>query len=346
MATAAAAAAEVATAVAAQSAPVGGDNTAQREHTHKIRNTTGVIVLNIFVYEDNDYYLVMDEDRNDWDKCPKAFKRAWEAAFKNGKAPHTVYFWTEGDLNALFHVCDNLYLTRKQVLTCAALHMIKKNWIPVWAPDTITKGSTFEEVATLSDEFYDRLSSTLAHFTAMIPWAVTFPAEKLMHSEKTMLHTDPDPEELLHVVGNRANAEEACSLPTISCEEGQFLTQNKRNPDDPDTFTYVQARTIDAKGASTFSEVVHAFAEREQISDWRGAHGYFKYFKNFIGDGNIAEWQDFDASFYEKSVKAFRETRNPRLLTAARIRVMGDKKTRAALEVVEEARARKKQRTE
>lgn len=342
MAAAAAAATEVATAVAAQSAPVGGDGAAQRERTHKIKNTTGVIVPNQF---GDKWYLVFDEDRNDWEKCPEAFKEDWKAHFKGGNAPHTVYFWEEGDLTALFHVCDNLYLTRKQVLTCAVRHMIKKNWIPAWAPDTITKDSTFQEVAALSDEFYFQLSRTLARFTVMIPWAITFPAENLLRSEKSALLEDGAGEDLLWKIGNRANEEEACSLPVASCEEGQFLLKRKRKADDPDKFTYVQARNIEARGSNTFGEVLQAFAAREKLSDWRCAHGYFKYFVQYIGS-DLTNLDTFHADIYEKVVKAFRETRNPRLLTAAQIRVMGDAKTRAALEVVEEARARKKRRTE
>ena len=54
----------------------------------------------------------------------------------------------------------------------------------------------------------------------------------------------------------------------------------------------------------------------------------------------------FRSQIFEDKVKAFRETRNPRLLIAAQIRVMGDAKTRAALSTVEEGLAHKKRRTE
>lgn len=317
----------------------GGDGAAQPTRAVKIANTTGVIVVNHFGKK---FYLVVEEDRNDWSKCPRSLRTAWEAAFRDNKAPHTVYFWTGADRESLrnssWRVEGDVNVTLLGVLTCIAKHMISKGWIPKWAPATITKNSTWQEVQALPIEFYVMLSNTLELFTKMIPWALTFPAERLEPGEKSALANGAG-EEILSQVADRANKEEACVLPVESCEEAQFLLQRKRKPGDPDKYTYVQERNVNPDESRTYGTVVmRTFAERANDSDWRCAHGIHKYFPSLING--------FDVDAYEKRVKAFHETWKPRLMHADQIRACGDKKTVAALDALENGRALKKRRVE
>lgn len=331
---AAAAQQEMQAAIGGESARVGGAGGAavSADRAKKCAGTTGVIAL---IHMGDNWYLCAHEDRNEW--TPELKKR-WEENFKDGNAPHTVYYWKSGDLNALWHVCGDIYLTRRQVLMCIFMHMSRKGWIPLWAPKTITEDSSWEDIEALGDEFYETLSDMLSSSTEHTPWAITFPAERLEFDEKAALAKGG--EEILHGAALRAMKEEACELPVESCDEGKFLLQDKRNSEDPDRYTCVERINVADNNFIYETIVLPEFKKREEESDWHCAHGFHKFFEHFV--------PGFDEKKFEKEVKAYHETRKPIVLHAEQITSMADKKTRAAVALFKPKTepARKKQRFE
>lgn len=307
-----------------------------------LMQTDGVIVVNCC--RDNAgvlWFLVAREDRNDKRKCPPDVWDAWRALFKNGKAPHTVYYWTYTDLTARYRVVPGTFITRYQALKCAAAHMIQKGWIPTWAPDTITKASTFEEVAALPCDFYVRLADELKMFTALVPWANTFPAEKLEPGEKTEIATGDTSEgaRLLGKVADRANYEEGCIYANADAvsHPGEFLSKPKRKASDKDSYTFVVRRDFNVASSVLLKSALRLGLQRRRVTDYKCAHSYFNGFGNFV--------EGFDAERFKKEVKAYHETDEHRLMTAEQIRMAGDQKTLDALALVAD-RPWKKKRVE
>ena len=318
---------------------------------NKILATRGALALPRHVAE-QDFFLACTGDRDDRSRCPKNHIALWKALYRNGKAPHTVYVVEkELPLEARIHIGDTIYISRGHELQCMMMHMTKKGWIPIFAPESITKDSTWEDIASLDTAFYKRLQAELVKFTRLIPRSVEVPAENLEDSEKAALQACRDNNDLPGAVNilkgtvTRAMKEEA------AIEEGEshdpsvmsfFLKRPKWNPDAPDTYTFVQMRDVTANEAT----LQERFDEREQLlGKWHCAHGFYKYMENLPGCSHLGDF----LKGYEKKIKCYKETKTPRYMRKRDLEQIADKKTRDALEgadKIEAERAAKRARKE
>ena len=317
----------------------------------KIVATRGALALPRHVAE-QDFFLACTGDRDDRSRCPKNHVALWKALYRNGKAPHTVYVMEkELPMDERIYMGGTVYITRRHELQCMMMHMTKKGWIPIFAPESITKDSTMEDIASLDTAFYHRLQAELVKFTRLIPRSVEVPAENLEDSEKAALQACRDNNDLPGAVNilkgtvTRAMKEEAAIEEAESHEPSHmsfFIPRPKYNPDAPDTYTFVQVRDVTVDEAT----LQERFDEREQLlGKWYCAHGWHKYMKNLPGGSELGEF----LKGYEKNIKCYKEAKTPRFMRKRDLEQIADKKTRDALgmaNMVEAKRAAKRARKE
>lgn len=297
-----------------------------------IEKTRGVMIIPLNNSERH-FILALNEDRQDKTKCPKSHWEMWRALFRDYNAPHSIYSWELMNLDDRLYYGGACHLTGLQALQCMTMHMVKKNWIPIWAPDGMTKESAWEEVCALPEIFFARLQNELAKFTKLIPPAITIPGENLENDEKAFLKAyakDRNIEDALKTldkVGDRALLEEGCiTEPTVEIDtDAFFLLRPKKKLSDPDTYTFVKACGI----LEDQMTLIDRFDERNWTHGvWNCAHGWHKYIKLLPGGDAIPA--DFLAG-YEKNIKAKRETRDPTFKHIEDLKQAGDKKTRDAM---------------
>ena len=317
----------------------------------KIVATRGALALPRHVAE-QDFFLACTGDRDDRSRCPKNHVAYWKALYRNGKAPHTVYVMEkELPMDERIYMGGTVYITRRHELQCMMMHMTKKGWIPHFAPESITKDSTWEDIASLDTAFYKRLQAELVFYTGLIPRSVEVPAENLEKSEIAALQACRDNNDLpgavniLKTTVTRAMKEEAAIEEAESLEPSHmsfFIPRPKYNPEAPDTYTFVQVRDVTVDQAT----LQERFNEREQLlGKWYCAHGWHKYMKNLTGGSELGEF----LKGYEKNIKCYKEAKTPRFMRKRDLEQIADKKTRDALgmaNMVEAKRAAKRARKE